>query len=504
MKNSLLLSSSSLEGDPSSATHSSCPRPIRVAVLGGKGCGKTSLVTRLTLNLVHEVHYPTRKQNNWLFSFEPKTDLSKCILDEHIHDRLGRTDKQLVTCCIFPTPQLSPHLLLSPPLYDKILTNFTNLKKTQQGSKSSYYSYCFDDRDKICFKKENKYYYYLDPDKLDEGELEALQTENVRSNSTNSIMKLGSDLQPLYSDSTVSTCASSNNTLHNIKHGDSMHLLQMNYFHQMKLPSNYEPPIISPIPVDIIDTPPFDPDMVVPFLEVSLFRNLGKEYLHGLADEPRKPVSTTSLITASGASELNGKIDCYLLVYSCFPDDVDPPDYDSTPASNNSTSSPLHNSTSSVSSNVKKKSPLDLLVNIRQTIEEAWKEYYNYKKGWDSGAERDVYSIMYNLKKLWKSGASSSSSLRGGTTDTKDNGGTRNSSLLKLSHDSPPPFIIVATHCASPLSSPVLLEMGRELATEWGCGFVAVDSVIDYNIDETLSAAIREVVEREKYLASLK
>ena len=70
---------------------------------------------------------------------------------------------------------------------------------------------------------------------------------------------------------------------------------------------------VGPILVELIDTPSFNPQQVVPFLEASLYTNLDKEILGNLANEPRKPVSTNPLLVASGASELNGNINGYFL-----------------------------------------------------------------------------------------------------------------------------------------------------------------------------------------------
>jgi len=54
------------------------------------------------------------------------------------------------------------------------------------------------------------------------------------------------------------------------------------------------------------------------------------------------------------------------------------------------------------------------------------------------------------------------------------------------------------------LTSPVLLQKGKDLATEWGCSFVAVDNYVDYNVEEALCVSIREVVERRRLKESLK
>lgn len=483
-------------------------KPIRLVILGGSSTGKTTLVSRLTVNIAHEVHYPTRKQNNWLFAFKPSTLVSRTLLDENSHERMLLRSQNIEP--IFQSPQVNSHILLSPLVYQSFLNDWKHVKNlASNGSKIT---------ESTTMKASNQYYAYTPS--------AGAQTKsyNTRTNSDTNII----------------------NSLKNSDNSTSI-----------KLPSSYDPPDYTPVTIDIIDTPGFNPDMVVPFLEVSLFRNLDKSVLKGLASQPRVPVSTTSLLVASGASELNGKVDGYIFVYSAVPElnhDVNPPDYaaDSknestieaissnessemkfTPGSNKPVASaentandsdtnetkceytintgirkPVHrDSTSSVTSTSSSRKNswstyqglqdggFSLLSIIRNCILDAWTEFRNYQKRWAEGQEGDVYSLMYSLKHVWKSENERNNKLRqlrSFQTELDSIG------LNPESPDSPPPMMIVATHANDPLSSPVLIEWGKDQAMQWNCGFVALDSAEDYNVDEAMSLMVREIVEKER------
>lgn len=271
-----------------------------------------------------------------------------------------------------------------------------------------------------------------------------------------------------------------------------------------ELPVNYVPPVYSPILIDIIDTPGFKPDMVVPFLEVSLFANLDKNILRGLADEPRQPVSTTSLLVASGASELNGKIDGYVFVYSAIPELshlISPPSYDfsntNKDVANLSIDKTKTNESIPWSSYTKKKDGgFSLLDVIRDCILDAWAEFRDYQRRWEMGQEDDVYSLFYTLKHMWKAEKDRSTKIQ----ELRSYKTTLNSiETDPSSPDSPPPCLIVCTHTKDNMASPLLIEKGRQLATQWKCGFVALDNLEDYNVDVALSLLIREIAEKENF-----
>ncbi|EJS41251.1 YPR084W [Saccharomyces arboricola H-6] len=405
-------------------------RPIRLAVLGGSSTGKTSLISKLTVNIVHEVHYPTRNQTNWLFDFIPTSILARTILDEQAHERLCLHSPSSQTLePIFPSPEISKNVLLSPLVFQAFTDDFQKVKL--QNKSHSRRSLSLDKSDPALYQTFSNEVQYKDTSK----------------NKTD----------------------------------------QFNFINQFKLPLNYCPPTYTPIQIDIIDTPGFSPDSVVPFLEVSLFRNLGRSILHGLADEPRQPVSTTSLLVASGASELNGKIDGYVLVYSAVPElnhVGGPPEYS--------------DDASGTSMERINDGGFELLQVIRNCILDAWTEFRNYEKGWEEGKEDDIYSLVYSLKHLWNKNNKEKSAkieqLRSFNTKLES------IELDPSSPDSPPPCIIVCSHVNHELASPLLIEMGRQLAMKWRYGYVGIDSMDDLNVDVSISLLVKEISEKMKLL----
>ncbi|CAI4053657.1 hypothetical protein N7582_005778 [Saccharomyces uvarum] len=406
-------------------------RPIRLAVLGGSSTGKTSLISRLTVNIVHEVHYPTRNQTNWLFDFVPKSILARTILDEQAHERLSlRSPSSQTLEPIFPSPEISRNVVLSPLVFQASTDNYQAVRL--QNKSHSKRSLSLD-------KSESPFYQTFS------NETQAKDAPKI--NKTD----------------------------------------KFNIANHFKLPLNYIPPEYTPIQIDIIDTPGFSPDTVVPFLEVSLFRDLGRSILHGLADEPRQPVSTTSLLVASGASELNGKIDGYVFVYSAVPElnhAGGPPGYGDDA---------LRTDAERVDDG-----GFELLKVIRNCILDAWTEFRNYEKRWEEGKEDDIYSLVYSLKHLWskndKEKTAKIEQLRSYNTKLKS------IELDPSSPDSPPPCIIVCSHVNHELASPMLIEMGRQLATKWKYGFVGIDSMDDLNVDVAISLLVKELSEKMKLL----
>lgn len=441
-------------------------RPIRLAVLGGELTGKTSFTSRLTVNIVHEVHYPTRQQTNWLFDFLPHSAFARALLDNQAHERLLlRTQGSQAPEPLFSSPCVSPHVLLSPLLYQAFLDDYTNVK-SQYGNRSTNHIKQVELK-----SRDNAFYDYVpSPDKI----LVDSKTINTATNSDINIARsneLGSTILTNSSDPALT------------------------------LPDNYLPPNYTPIAVDIIDTPGFNPEMVVPFLEVSLFTKLDRRVLRGLADEPRQPVSTTSMLVASGASELNGKIDGYIFVYSAVPElnnDISPPEYVDATHSEGDNEIHMTKSGDFWSANAKRTDGgFSLLEVIKNCIMEAWTEFRDYEKRWKDGKESDVYSLAYTFKSMWKTEKQRRAKLAE-LRSFKNKFESLN--FDPSSPDSPPPCLILCTHVHDPMSSPKLVEMGRDLATEWRCGFVAVDSMDDYNVDVAMSLIIREIVEKTKLI----
>ncbi|KAI5967592.1 hypothetical protein KGF57_000320 [Candida theae] len=215
----------------------------------------------------------------------------------------------------------------------------------------------------------------------------------------------------------------------------------------------------SPILVELIDTPSYNPDKIVPYLEASLYTNLDKDVLHNLANEPRRPVSTSPLLVASGASELNGDINGYFLVYSAIPSFA-PPGYDENDAGG-----------------LPKKHTFNLLPSIKAALDDAWEEYVTFKENWKRGQEEDVFSFKNALKNFWKANDSSIQETASAQVKPKSKS---------------PPIWIVCTQVNSDLASSQLISKGKQLSIEWNCGFIAIDCLND--IDEVLSLMIRDIV----------
>lgn len=256
---------------------------------------------------------------------------------------------------------------------------------------------------------------------------------------------------------------------------------------------------VTPILTELIDTAAFNPSQIVPFLEVSLYMKLDRDVLHKLADVPRQPVSTNPLIVASGASEMNGSVDGYFLVYNAIPT-MEPPSYELSLANGKDDDARLDSSVESteeynndgtlksltIHTNAQDKT-FSLLPVMKEALDEAWKEYYTYKKRWEMGEERDIFSFKSALKNMWLE---------------RDNGGRPPQSTIELMDTSidpgsplcPPPIWIVCTNVKLPLASPKLIEDGKNLAKLWRCGFIALD--VNDNVEEVLALMVRELVER--------
>lgn len=99
---------------------------------------------------------------------------------------------------------------------------------------------------------------------------------------------------------------------------------------------------------------------------------------------------------------------------------------------------------------------------------------------------------MQNLRQMWKNEVHSKEKERKKLmTNLKD------INLSPDAPDSPPPIIIVGTHLSHNLASPVLLQWGKDLALQWNCGFVAIDSMTDENVDVAFSMLLREIIEKD-------
>ncbi|KAI3406515.1 hypothetical protein KGF56_000647 [Candida oxycetoniae] len=238
---------------------------------------------------------------------------------------------------------------------------------------------------------------------------------------------------------------------------------------------------VSPILVELIDTPSFNPQTVVPFLEASLYAKLDRDVLYNLANEPRRSVSTNPLLVASGASELNGNIDGYFLVYSAIPS-YNPPDYESDGIEE-----------------LARNHTFNILPVIGNALSEAWGEYNLYKENWKKKKERDMFSFKSAFKGIWND------ELMGNSKKNSSDKGRSNKSPSSTSVPAmerapflAPPIWIVCTHADSQLASNTLLENGKKLSREWKCGFIAVDYVKDNTCNILLPLMIRDIIEKQK------
>ncbi|CAN3377088.1 hypothetical protein DIURU_002089 [Diutina rugosa] len=248
----------------------------------------------------------------------------------------------------------------------------------------------------------------------------------------------------------------------------------------------YVLPHVSPLLVEMIDTPAFDPARVVPFLEASLYIKLGKDTLHNLADEPRRPVSTHPLLVASGASELNGNIDGYFFVYSAVPS-YQPPSYDSH-----------DNENSKVGDDELPECDIktfSLLGVMKAALDEAWREYNTFRMRWNQGKEHDIFHFTSSLKHMWKD--KSMVEMEQMRQELRRQITLMDNPVDPSDPNSPPPIWIVCTHSKSPLRSPLLIDRGEKLAKQWNCGFIAVDNTDD-NVDAVLALMVKEIVERKR------
>lgn len=262
----------------------------------------------------------------------------------------------------------------------------------------------------------------------------------------------------------------------------------------------YIPPQTTPVLVELIDTPSFNPQQVVPFLEASIYHKLDKDILRNLANEPRKPVSTNPLLVASGASELNGNIDGYFFVYSAVPS-YNPPSYEETIDPIRIESSSSAGSATSIDAEIPVLDTLPgdetfkLLSIMKGALDEAWKEYNSFKKRWNLGKEHDIFSFKNAMKSIWKDkNIHDVANLREQLSKEVH---LYDNSVDPADPDCPPPIWIICTHTKSQLASPKLILNGKKVSKFWKCGFVAIDNE-DNNVDEVLALMLREIVERKK------
>lgn len=412
--------------------------PLRISILGGKETGKSSFIEKLQTGIFQQTYYPTTEFTSILMRFKPQECRSRILLDELGNaDLLGQaTDHTNIQVSLrirnryldnaFDAAYAQAKISELNYNNDKLkrLVNRTGTRKIH--IQLDYYNYYYSshDSDELVYSKES------------------LNLQQVPSN---------------------------NSLTH-------FHTAQLDLSHESG-GATYESlvPKVTPILVELVDSPAFNPDLVVPFLELSLKAKIGDEYLHGLVNEPRLPTLTKSLLVGSGASDLNGSIDGYVLMYSAIPS-WNPPEYQDT------ASAPVQSHTS-----------LDLLDKIRSTLHESWQSYKLYMLQTESRKEADMFSISSSLKNLWKT-----SKQKQKFSETVP-GSAKNPELeIALSDDEFPSMIIVCTHFNDYRASPLLVKKGKALASEWNVGFATIDSQTGYNVEESVALIVRDIIEKKK------
>lgn len=380
--------------------------PLRVAFLGGPKCGKTALISKLTLGTFRDTYYPLRLTQPILFSYTPSLETLRVFLDESHPSKTLEIASQI------------DKVVLSPVIYHSLVKNSTK-----------------------------------------RATVPVAESETVAVHASNGIYA---------SYSRKDSSQSQKDSSHSQKDSNE----------------------ITPILMELIDTPAFNPTQIVPFLEASLYVKLDRDVLHNLADEPRRPVSTNPLLVASGVSEMNGLVDGYFFLYSAIPS-YDPPAYEELDLElveiSPTSSEESYNSDGTLKSVTLNagNTTFGLLPVMKSALEEAWKEYHTYKTKWDQGKERDVFSFK--------------SALRGIVSDKEVQNRSISVKLMDTSLDPSdpscsPPIWIVCTNVDLPLASPKLIDDGKRMSKLWKCGYVGLD--MNSNVDESLALMVREVVER--------
>ncbi|CAH2354341.1 uncharacterized protein CLIB1423_16S00452 [[Candida] railenensis] len=390
-------------------------RPLRIALLGGRKSGKSSIASRLSSDVTSDTYYPTHKTNALLFQFFP----------HHLDSRA-----------------------------------------------------------------------FLDPTEI---HLEQYTRNRVQANESkvDEDIILNSVLRDVGKSRTLSKKVGASTRNNDSGEGDWEIKSKTEFYKCLRKQGDQEkgPPQISPILVELIDTPPFNPDQVVPFLENSLYMKLDPQILKNLANEPSKPVSTNPLLVASGAGEMNGYVDGYFFVYSAIPT-YNPPSYNESVSKKAEDEPNMPQKSSSNTNSIAdmlEVSPGDstfkLLLTIKDALGEAWKEYNSYTANWKRGAESDIFSFKGAMKNMWGK-SRPESNLREVYTSEPNNSKT----FLES-----PPIWLICTHVDSELASPQLIENGKKLAKLWNSGFLAVDCTDEEgNVEQALSLLIREIVERKQ------
>lgn len=442
--------------------------PLRIAVLGGNQVGKSSFITKLQSGIFQETYYPTSDFTTTLLKFKPILKKSRLILDElanssSLNYLINEANNIVLSSNL-------AHAFAKNDAFDVSLTherlnelNYNNEKLAKlvnklklspsapdlqiQSDLYAYYYANFQDTDDYTYNSPIDDYYKpllitnsSTTIKNSNALLSAVPT-NVSTNSFKTAISGFSSSSSSSLNAVQSHASRISNHYQVANPNGNSYLSPRPYHHQQNNNSNsneknlqFQIPLISPILIEMVDTPTFNPSLIVPFLELSLGARIGEEYLHNLANDPRLPIATRPMLVGSGAGELNGSIDGYVLMYSAVPN-LNPPAYQeiasalpnnanssyshlpSSSSASSSSSGPSSSSSLSLSASLiennltqgqRSGSPLpdhssfELLHKMRSVIFEGWKSYKLYLKQYQTRSETDAFSITSSIKHLWK------------------------------------------------------------------------------------------------------
>jgi hypothetical protein len=422
-------------------------QPLRLALLGAHQAGKSALLSVVANHISLDNYYPTQRNSPMLLQFQPKKESSRAVLDVNatvadlqemgvIEDTTGAADASADADADADADPATLDVMLSAQLLRQIdKAGIQRLKQTKhgQGQNAQF------DESTVAILQQTDNLYDLDyscPNLFEQDAFSPLSSfhspTGIASYSRGhsfgkSFTNSAGRRFPAYEVETMST-PNQNHPSHS--------------FHQ----NRYHAPIATPILVEMVDTPGItsNADGLIPFLERSLDSRLTKDVLSNLANGYNTAFRSRviPLITGSGISDLNGQMDCYLLVYSAI---------DST--------------------------TLAVVESLYEAIVDAWREWSAYKTGWAKGGEHDALSMSTSIKHLWKQ-----QQLEKGKGEI----------TVQLDR---PPIVVVCTH-AEKSGSAAGVEQGKILAARWGCAFVkacCAGEAGDWTgAEEAIAVAVRE------------
>ena len=414
---------------------STSTNPVRIAVLGGPECGKSSIVSIIANNLSLDNYYPTLRNSPILLQFQPKRRESRAVLDVNV------TLDDLLQVGVW-TEGNNGEIILSDKLLNII--NKRGIELLKEGSINNKH-----DSKKILELTNGNYDLdYTQPYIFDDDRFSPLSSFHSpkgiatfsRGHSFGHSFgnSAGRSFPGGISDNLFMT--NNNNNNNNDEEDDEL---------------RYLPPISTPVLIELVDTPGVSSDDIIPFLERSVDSRLSKDVLSNLANEYNTSFRSRilTLITASGISDLNAAVDAYILCYNC-----------------------------------QNLESLEVAKSLYNAINDAWKEWDKYEEGWKHGGEYDVHSVSSSIKQLWKREHNSNNNSNNSHSHDHKNGKFMPSF---------PPIVLVATHTDN--GNKEAIDKGKKLAHKWGASFTTVVSGGECeewkNVEETIAIAIRASIQ---------